>query len=165
MASSLSRLHSSEALASSSPLPAITCRWGVSNGPWPPLYSTSPLSFSHNKPPALSCRSSDKIIPSVIPPSAPSHTSLRCSGMTPWRQEMGICDGHFSPLALPLRSAPSSAHTWNGSQITSSTVSVLRQLLSLLVTSITPCLRSLVDFEWAFLYYPHSSAQWESSLC
>lgn len=60
--------------------------------------------------------------------------------MTPRRQEMGICNSHFSLLLLAslLSPLPSSAHTWNRSQIISSTLSVVRQLLSLLVTSSAP---------------------------
>lgn len=110
------------------------------------LSSTSPLSFSHNKPPALSHWSSDKIIPPLFHP--PLHSTLPGSGMTPQRQEMGICNSHFSLLPCVLvraslaqyvsRLLPSSAHTWNGSQIISSTLSVVRQLLSLLVTSSPP---------------------------
>lgn len=154
LASSLSRLHSSEALASSSPPPAITCRWGVSNGPWPPLYSTSPLSFSHNKPPALSCRSSDKIIPPLF--HLPLLPTLPC-GAQAWPR--GDRKWVFvTVISLPLPSlfaqrlpSPSSAHTWNGSQIISSTVSVLRQLLSLLVTSITPA-----SDHWSTLSGPSS---------
>lgn len=66
--------------------------------------------------------------------------------MTPQRQEMGICNGHFSlllhaSLAHYMFLAPTpllSAHTWNRSQINSSTLSAVRQLLSLLVTSSAP---------------------------
>lgn len=43
--------------------------------------------------------------PCVISPSAPSHTSWWCSGMTPQQQEMGICNNHFS-LACSSRSLP-----------------------------------------------------------
>lgn len=100
------------------------------------------LSFSHNKPPALSHWSSDKIIPLLFPPSTPSYTS--------WlkRDPAAAGNGHLqhSFLSLPpwlscticLSTLPSSTHTWNRSQIISSTLSVVRQLLSLLVTSSHP---------------------------
>ena len=106
------------------------------------LSSTFPLSFSHNKTPALSHWSSDKIIPPLFPPSTPSHTS--------WLKHdpAAAGNGHLQHSFLSLARClfrticsprlPSSTHTWNRSQIISSTLSVVRQLLSLLVTSSPP---------------------------
>lgn len=81
---------------------------------------------------------------------------------------MGICDGHFSPLALALRSAPPLPFERTHLERVTDHFKHRECVEAITLPSghlHHPCLRSLVDFEWAFLYYPHSSAQWESSLC
>lgn len=101
--------------------------------------STSPLSFSHKSPPH---RCPNEIIPLLF------HLPLRpspprwCSGLTPQRQK--ICPGRFAMVISPSRPFSCSValphnmfphtHTGSRSQIISSTLSVLRQLLLLLVT-------------------------------
>lgn len=138
---SSSNLHSTELLASLSPPPAIMCSWGVSNGPWlfypPPLpfhfLITSPLPSLTGAQTRLSLRySTFRSVPHFL-------AALR-------RDPAAAGNGHlqrsFLSLALSrtlcLSHLPSSAHTWSRSQIISSTLSVVRQLLSLLVTSSAP---------------------------
>lgn len=95
---SLSKLHSTDLLASPSlSPPAIMCSRGVSNGPWLSFPQPLPFHFLITSPLPSSLEFRQDY-PSVIPPSAPSHTSWWRSGMTLRWQEMGICDGHLSLL-------------------------------------------------------------------
>lgn len=138
-----------EMLAPFSALPAIMCSRGVSNGPWLSFPPPFPFHFLITSPPALSHWSSDKIIPLLFSPSTPSHTSWLKHD--PKEAGNGHLQYSFLSLALCLSCTIClpppllpGAHTWNRSQIISSTLSVVRQLLSLLVTSshpaASPCL-------------------------
>lgn len=134
------------------------------------LSSTSPLSFSHNGPPCPLSLELSQEYPSVIPSSAPSHTSWRCSGMTPRQQEMGICNGHFS-LTLAPSLAPCFSHTLYVSRPHPSfKCTHLEQVTDHLKhlecgEAITlpsghlqrPCHCSVLVFKWTFVYNHYSS--------
>lgn len=132
-------LHSTELLASHSPPPAIMWGWGGSNGPWlsfpPPLpfhfLITSPLPSLTGAQTRLSlCYSTFRSVPHFL--VAPRHDPAAAGN--------GHLHHSFLSLApclsctLCISSLPSSSHTQNRSQIISSTLSVVRQLLFLLVT-------------------------------
>lgn len=116
------------------------CSQGVSNGLWCSLPPPFPFYFLITSP-----------LPSLLGAQTrlslryfhlPLHPTLPGSSMTPQQQEMGLFSVHFffSPLCVFLvtHPLPPSAHTLNRSQIISSTLSVARQLLYLLVTSSLP---------------------------
>lgn len=132
-------------LAFPSPLPAIMCSWGVFSGPWlsfpPPLPShfliTSPLPSLTGAQTRLSLRySTFRSVPHFLAvlrhdPAVTGNGHLQRSFLS-----LAQCLSHTLRLSPPH--LPSSAHTWNRSQIISSTLSVVRQLLSPLVTSSAP---------------------------
>lgn len=144
---SLSNLHSTELLVTLSPLPAIMCSWGVSNGPWlffpPPLpfhfLITSPLPSLTGAQTRLSLRySTFRSVPHFLAalrhdPAAAGNGHLQRSFLS-----LALSLAPCLSRTLCLSPFPSSGHTWSRSQIISSTLSVVRQLLSLLVTSSAP---------------------------
>lgn len=109
--------------------------------------STSPLSFSHNKPPALFTGVQTRLslrystfcsVPHFLmalrhDPTVTGNGHLRRSSLS-----LALSLAPCLSRTLCLSLLPSSAHTWNRSQIISRTLSVVRQLLSLLVTSGAP---------------------------
>lgn len=117
------------------------CSRGVSNGPWhsfpPPLpfhfLITSPLPSLTGAQTRLSLRySTFHSNPHFLAQAWP-HGSRKWAFATVISLSCPMPPSHNMYLA-----PPSSAHTWNGSQIISSTLNAVRQLLSLLVTSSPP---------------------------
>lgn len=117
------------------------CSRGVSNGPWhsfpPPLpfhfLITSPLPSLTGAQTRLSlCYSTFHSNPHFLAQAWP-HGSRKWAFATVISLSCPMPPSHNMYLT-----PPSSAHTWNGSQIISSTLNAVRQLLSLLVTSSPP---------------------------
>lgn len=158
---SISHLHSTELLVSLSPLPAIMCSWGGSNGPWlsfpPPLpfhfLITSPLPSLTGAQTRLSlCYSTFRSVPHFLAalrhdPAAAGNGHLQRSFLSLLLH--AALAHHFSRPSL-------GAHT-HLEQVVSSTLSVVRQLLSPLVTSSAPSTAPCSTLSGHLLYYPHPS--------
>lgn len=132
------------------------------------LSSTSPLSFSHNKPPALSHWSSDKIIPPLfhlpLRPTLPGGAQAWPRGDRKWAFATVIslsCPHSCSiPLSHTVTLAPTPPSKRTHSEQVTDHFKHLECGEAITLPSghlQRPCHRSLLHSEWALLRYPHSS--------